>query len=64
MKRGLDTHKSQASESTELDTHRARVLDDLDLPARLRTISTGVSEAEFRADISSTALRARRANDG
>ena len=39
-------------------------LDDLDLPARLRAMSTGVSEAEFRTDISSTALRARRANDG
>ena len=39
-------------------------LDDLSLPARLRDISTGVSEADFRADISSTALRAHRANDG
>lgn len=34
-------------------------LDDLELPARLRAMSEGVSEREFRSDISSTALRAR-----
>ena len=39
-------------------------LDDLDLPERLRELCDGFGEAEFRSDISSTALRARRANDG
>jgi hypothetical protein len=32
-------------------------LDDLDLPPALREICDGVSEAEFRADVSSTQLR-------
>lgn len=32
-------------------------LDDLDLPSALREICDGVSEAEFRADVSSTQLR-------
>ena len=35
-------------------------LGDLELPDRLRAMSEGVSEAEFRSDVSSTALRARR----
>ncbi len=34
-----------------------RTLDDLDLPPALRAICKGVSEAEFRADVSSTELR-------
>lgn len=37
-------------------------LDDLELPDRLRAMSEGVSEAEFRSDVSSTDLRARRAS--
>ena len=36
-------------------------LDDLKLPDRLRALSAGFSEGEFRSDVSSTALRARRA---
>ena len=35
-------------------------LDDLKLPDRLRALSEGFSEGEFRSDVSSTALRARR----
>ena len=35
-------------------------LEDLKLPDRLRALSEGFSEAEFRSDVSSTALRARR----
>ena len=35
-------------------------LDDLKLPDRLRALSEGLSEAEFRSDVSSTALRAGR----
>ena len=38
-------------------------LNDLKLPDRLRGRCEGVSEAEFRADISSTGLRARRENN-
>ena len=38
-------------------------LDDLELPDRLRAMSEGVSEAQFRSDVSSTDLRARRASD-
>ena len=34
-------------------------LDDLELPDRLRAMSEGFSEQEFRSDVSSTALRAR-----
>ncbi len=37
-------------------------LDDLELPDRLRAMSEGISEAEFRSDVSSTDLRARRAS--
>ena len=37
-------------------------LDDLALPDRLRAMSEGFSEAEFRSDVSSTELRARRAS--
>jgi len=32
-------------------------LDDVELPPRLRSLSTGVPEAEFRVDISSTEVR-------
>ncbi|MDE0241993.1 MAG: hypothetical protein OXQ84_17680 [bacterium] len=39
-------------------------LDALDLPERLRELCDGFGEAEFRSDISSTALRARKTNDG
>ena len=35
-------------------------LDDLELPDSLRAMSEGFSEAQFRSDVSSTALRARR----
>ena len=38
-------------------------LDDLDLPKGLRDLCDGLGEAEFRSDISSTALRARGDND-
>ena len=38
-------------------------LDDLELPDKLRGLSEGFSEADFRTDISSTALRDRRANN-
>ena len=38
-------------------------LDDLELPDRLRAMSEGFSEAEFRSDVSSTDLRARPASD-
>ena len=38
-------------------------LDDLDLPKELRDLCNGLGEAEFRSDISSTALRARGDND-
>ncbi|MGC3969509.1 MAG: hypothetical protein QM775_19760 [Pirellulales bacterium] len=34
-----------------------QTLDDLDLPPALRAICDGVSEAEFRADVSSTQIR-------
>ena len=34
-----------------------QTLDDLELPPALRAISTGLTEAEFREDVSSTALR-------
>ena len=43
--------------------NRFVTLDDLDLPNRLRDLSEGFSEAEFRSDISSTALRDRRSDD-
>ena len=36
-------------------------LDDLEVPDRLRDLSEGFSEAEFRSDVSSTVLRAGRA---
>ena len=36
-------------------------LDDLSLPGKLRDLAQGISEAEFRSDVSSTALRARPA---
>ena len=39
-------------------------LQDLDLPEALRGLCDGVSEAEFRSDISSTALRSRPPADG
>ena len=38
-------------------------LDDLELPDRLRAMSEGFAEAEFRSDVSSTDLRARRSSD-
>jgi hypothetical protein len=38
-----------------------QTLDDLDLPAALRAICDGVSEAEFREDVSSTQLRTQSA---
>ena len=38
-------------------------LDDLALPDSLRAMAEGFSEAEFRSDVSSTDLRARRASD-
>ena len=37
-------------------------LGDLELPDRLRALSEGFSEAEFRSDVSSTVLRAGRAS--
>lgn len=39
---------------------RFETLDDLALPEALRALCDGVSEAEFRQDLSSTALRLRR----
>ncbi len=36
---------------------------DLDLPPTLRTLCDVVSEAEFRADVSSTALRKQTVGD-
>ena len=43
--------------------NRFETLDDLDLPNRLRDLSEGFSEAEFRLDVSSTALRDRGSDD-
>lgn len=43
--------------------NRFVTLDDLELPDRLRGLSEGFSEADFRSDISSSALRDRRADD-
>ena len=37
-----------------------RSLDELNLPARLRSLCRGVSEADFRSDLSSTELRQSR----
>ena len=39
---------------------RFETLDDLALPEALRALCDGVSEGEFRQDLSSTALRLRR----
>ena len=39
-------------------------LDDLDLPGSLRVLCDSVREAEFRSDVSSTALRARGPDNG
>lgn len=38
-------------------------LDDLELPGKLRGLSEGFSEVDFRSDISSTAMRDQRADD-
>lgn len=42
---------------------RFSTLDDVDLPASLRTLCTTVDEADFRRDISSTQLRASEPDD-
>ena len=39
---------------------RFETLEDLDLPQALRTLCDGVSETEFRQDLSSTTLRLHR----
>ncbi len=41
-----------------LENTRFITLDDIDLPKNLRGICQGVTEAQFRADVSSTSLRA------
>lgn len=43
------------------DQKRFLTLDDVDLPASLRDMCTGVSEQDFRVDVSSTELRAQQA---
>jgi hypothetical protein len=42
------------------DEDRFRTLDDFPLPDDLRSLFTGIPEAEFRSDLSSTAIRAVR----
>ena len=43
---------------------RFLVLEDLDIPAALQALCTGVAESEFRNDVSSTALRGAGGSSG